>query len=39
MQKNPGHKKHLCTLIGNRVEIGKIKSLVNNLKYICEVCG
>ena len=39
MQKHLGHEKHLCTLIGNKVEIRNIKPLVNNPKYICEVCG
>jgi len=33
-----GHKKHLCSLVGQR-KMDDVASLALNARYICNVCG
>jgi len=37
-QPHPGHEKHLCKMVEDKVPIEKIKPLVKDAKYICKGC-
>jgi hypothetical protein len=37
-QPHPGHEKHLCKMLEDKVPMEKIKPLVKNAKYICKGC-
>jgi hypothetical protein len=35
---HPGHEKHICKMVEDKVPIEKIKLLVKDAKYICKGC-
>jgi hypothetical protein len=37
-QPHPGHEKHLCKMVEDKVPVEKIKPLVKDAKYICKGC-
>ena len=38
-EKPEDHSKHLCSLLGGKIDVEEYKKLVRNPKFLCKKCG